>query len=204
MNSTCIKNVKRSFWKHWEISWRSARNKTSLCRSKSAFYAKYIKWCRRVIDKNSFKLYPKNLEALKTILFSIAAKKNQFVNCCEWMAAYIPNSNKRFHSLNKSLEASYELAEKRKKSALKKLWLSKVSWGPRHELSFKDLQEALKNAVNISFPKDGMATCVLNDASKILWAGLVTQIDSNELGKEPSERDHQSYLFSVEIFQKRN
>lgn len=73
--------------------------------------------------------------------------------------------------------------------------LSKVSWGAVHENAFKDLQEALKNAVKLAFPKEGKAICVFTDASDKFWAGIVSQVDPEQLSMDTSKQKHEPLAF---------
>lgn len=163
---------------------------------KCSFYSNSVKWCGRIIDKDGYRLDPRNVDALRNMKFPITADELcQFVHCCRWMATAIPDFNKRCLPLNEALEAAYAITGKRKKSGLKNVSLSKVSWGPKHEAAFTDLQNALKRSVKLTFPKADKATCVFTDASDQFWAGVVTQIPPEQLGREPVQQEHQPLAF---------
>lgn len=70
-----------------------------------------------------------------------------------------------------------------------------VSWGAVHETAFKDFQNALKNEVKLAFPKEGKAKCVFTDASAKLWAGIVSQVEPDQLGKETAKQQHEPLAF---------
>lgn len=168
----------------------------TLSAKKCSFYSKSIKWCGRIIDSSGYQLDPKNVEALRTMEMPVSADELcQFVHCCRWMSAAIPDFQKRCEPLTEALEAAYSLTGKRKKSALKNVPLSRVSWGAVHEVAFQDLQNALKEAVKLAFPKEGKAVCVFTDASDKFWAGIVSQVDPKELRKETSEQRHEPLAF---------
>lgn len=163
---------------------------------KCVFYSKSVRWCGRIIEKDGYTLDPRNIEALRNMHFPVTADELcQFIHCCRWMAAAIPDFNKRCQPLNEALEKAYALTGKRKKSALKSISLSKVSWGPIHEAAFHELQDALKSSVKLTFPKAGKVTCVFTDASDAFWAGIVTQISPEELGKDPIQQGHLPLAF---------
>jgi RNase H-like domain found in reverse transcriptase len=54
-------------------------------------------------------------------------------------------------------------------------------WGPEEQAAVKDLQAAIMESMTLVFPDPDKRICVLTDASDRLYAGLVTQIDEEQL-----------------------
>jgi hypothetical protein len=68
-------------------------------------------------------------------------------------------------------------------------------WGPKEQASFKDLQAAIMDSMTLAFPDPDKRICILTDASDRLYAGLVTQIDEEQLDLSMEEKDHQPLAF---------
>jgi RNase H-like domain found in reverse transcriptase len=68
-------------------------------------------------------------------------------------------------------------------------------WGPEEQPAFKDLQAAIMESMTLEFPDPCKRICVLTDASDRFYAGLVTQIDEEQLDLPMEEQDHQALAF---------
>jgi hypothetical protein len=66
---------------------------------------------------------------------------------------------------------------------------------PEEQAAFKDLQAAIMDSMTLAFPDLGKRICVLTDASDRFYAGLVTQIDEEQLDLPMEEQDHQPLAF---------
>jgi RNase H-like domain found in reverse transcriptase len=64
-------------------------------------------------------------------------------------------------------------------------------WGPEELPAFKDLQAAIMKSMTLAFSDPGKRICVLTDASDRFYAGLVTQIDEEQLDLPMEEQVHQ-------------
>jgi RNase H-like domain found in reverse transcriptase len=62
-------------------------------------------------------------------------------------------------------------------------------WGPEEQAAFKDLQAAIMDSMTLAFPDPDKRICVLTDAFDPLYAGLVTQIDEEQLDLLMEEQD---------------
>jgi RNase H-like domain found in reverse transcriptase len=76
-------------------------------------------------------------------------------------------------------------------------------WGPEEQAAFKDLQAAIMNSMTLAFPDSDKRICVLTDASDGFYAGLVTQIDEEQLYLPMEEQDQQPIAFFVRRVQRR-
>jgi RNase H-like domain found in reverse transcriptase len=68
-------------------------------------------------------------------------------------------------------------------------------WGPDEQAAFKHLQAAIITSMTLAFPDPGKRICVLTHASDRFYAGLVTQIDEEQLDLPMEEQDHQPLAF---------
>jgi hypothetical protein len=68
-------------------------------------------------------------------------------------------------------------------------------WGPEEQVDFKDLQATIIESMTLAFPNPEKKICVLTDASDLFYAGLVTQIDEEQLDLEMEEQVHQPLAF---------
>jgi RNase H-like domain found in reverse transcriptase len=68
-------------------------------------------------------------------------------------------------------------------------------WGPEEQAAFKDLQAAVMDPMTLAFPDPDKKICVLTDASDSYYAGLVTQIDEEQLDLPMEEQDHLHLAF---------
>jgi RNase H-like domain found in reverse transcriptase len=67
-------------------------------------------------------------------------------------------------------------------------------------VAFKDLQAAIMDSMTLAFPGPDKRICVLTDASDRLHAGLVTQIDEDQLDLPMEEQDNQPLAFLSDEF----
>jgi hypothetical protein len=63
-------------------------------------------------------------------------------------------------------------------------------WGTEEQAAFKDLQAATMESMTLEFPDPDKRICVLTDASDRFYAGLVTQIDEEQLDLPMEEEGH--------------
>jgi hypothetical protein len=68
-------------------------------------------------------------------------------------------------------------------------------WGPEEQVTFKDLQAAIMESMTLAFPNPDKRICVLTNASDSFYAGLVTQIQEEQLDLSMAEQDHQPLAF---------
>lgn len=163
-----------------------------LSAKKCSFYTKKVKWCGRIIDSTGYHLDPRNIEAIRSMESPInAAELCQFIHCCRWMSTSIPDFHRRVQPLNELLEKAYKATRRSKKSALRKVLLSTLSWGTEHRAALISIQNSLKQAVKLAFPKDNHAICVYADASEDFWASIVTQTSEEQLSINVKEQKHE-------------
>jgi RNase H-like domain found in reverse transcriptase len=110
------------------------------------------------------------------------------------MRSAIPNYSKRVTPLLAALVKVFEGKSRRTKKAAAAVSLIYL-WGPEEQAAFKDLQAAIMKSMSLAFPDPGKWICVLTDASDRLYAGLVTQIDEEQLDLPMEEQDHQPLAF---------
>jgi len=163
---------------------------------KSVFYAKSIKWCGRIISGDGFQFDPMRIEALRDMDEpKTAAELGEFIYCCRWMSNSIPDFSVRIAPLNEVLEEAYGRSGKRTKRSVKNIALSTLPWGPTHVQVFTELQDTLRNAVKLSYPKPGMEICVYTDASDRFWSAVVTQTQPENLEIQLEDQKHQPLAF---------
>lgn len=172
------------------------RHNLRVSAKKTVLYTKRVKWCGRIIDSEGYQLDPRNMEAIQKMEAPInASELCQFVHCCRWMCNSIPNFHQKIQPLNEILEAAYKQAGRRKKSALKNIMLRQLSWGTEHKMALTNIQDSLRNAVKLAFPKDGHVLCVYTDASEEFWAAVITQTKEQQLNKKVGEQQHEPMAF---------
>ncbi len=149
---------------------------------KCNFFAKFFKWCGRIISGDGYSMDPSRLAGLKDMDSPRTADElAQFIYCCRWMSVCIPNFVHIVAPLHEILEEAYKKSGRRTKRSIKSIALSSLSWGAIHESSFKKLQDTLRNAVKLSYPKEGHELCLYTDASDKYWSAVVTQTTKNQL-----------------------
>lgn len=144
---------------------------------------------------------PSRVEALKQMsLPETADELCEFVHCCRWMAVAIPDFVRRVAPLVALLESAYTKAGRRTKRSIRGMPLRTLSWGTTHEAAFRDLQDNIRNAVQLSYPRDGKVICVFTDASQRYWSGVVTQTDPSQLALPVEKQAHEPLAFLGSAF----
>jgi hypothetical protein len=110
------------------------------------------------------------------------------------MRSAIQNYSKRVAPLQAALAKVFEGKIRRTKKAEAAASLLHF-WGPEQQAAFKDLQIAIMESMNLAFPDIYKRTCVSTDASDRFYAGLVIQIDEEQLYLPMEEQDHQPLAF---------
>jgi hypothetical protein len=118
----------------------------------------------------------------------------QYVATVNWMRSAILNYSKRLAHLQAALAKVFEGKSRRTKKAAAAVSLLH-RWGPEEQADFKDLQAAILKSMTLAFPDPDKRVCVLTDASNRFYAGLMTQIDEEQLDLPMEEQDHQSLAF---------
>ena len=81
-----------------------------------------------------------------------AGELSQNVHCCRWISRAIPNFASRVAPLTDTLEELLKISRKRNSNSVKSISLLSMAWGAAHEESFRNLQETLRKAVQLSYP----------------------------------------------------
>lgn len=76
----------------------------------------------------------------------------------------IPEFYKQAQALNDILEKACAHEGKWKKSALQHISLHKLSWGIEHNASLATIQDILRDAVKLAFPRGNHIRCVFAEA----------------------------------------
>jgi RNase H-like domain found in reverse transcriptase len=97
-------------------------------------------------------------------------------------------------SLQAALASVFESKGRRTKKAAAAVSLLHL-WGPEEQAAFKDLQAAIMDSMTLAFPDPDKSICVLTDGSDRFCAGLVTQVDEEQLDIPMDEQDHQPLAF---------
>lgn len=116
------------------------------------------------------------------------------------MALTIPDFTRRGAPLADILEKSYAKVGRRTKQCIRGIRLQSLSWGEVHENYFLQLQDSLRNAVQLSYPKVRRVICVYTDASQWFWSGVVTQTDADQLQKPIEKQQHEPLAFLGSAF----
>jgi Reverse transcriptase (RNA-dependent DNA polymerase) len=154
-----------------------------------------VRYCGRLITKDGVRFYPKNMEALQTMLMpQNGADLVQYVAAVNWMRSAIPNYSKRVAPRQAALAKLFEGKSRRTKQAAAAVSLLQL-WGRKEQAGFKDLQAAIMELLTLAFPDPGKRICVFPDASDRFYAGLMTQIDDEQLDLPMEEQDHQPLAF---------
>jgi RNase H-like domain found in reverse transcriptase len=110
------------------------------------------------------------------------------------MRSAIPNYSKRVATLQATLAKVFEGKSRSTKKAAAAVSLPHIR-GPEEQAAFKDLQAAIKQSMTLAFPDQDKTICVLTNASDRFYAGLVTQIDEEQMDLPMEEQDHQPLAF---------
>jgi hypothetical protein len=115
------------------------------------------------------------------------------------MQSAITNYSKRVAPLQAALAKVFEGKSRRTKNAAAAVSVLHL-WGPKEQAAFKDLQVAIMESMTMAFPDPEKRICVLEVASDRFYAGLVTQIDEEQLDLPMEEQDHQPLAFLLSEF----
>ena len=66
--------------------------------------------------------------------------------------------------------------------------------------AFKSLQDTIREAVQLSFPKKEKQICIYTDASDKFWSAVVTQIIPSDMQKPIEEQNHEPLAFLGSAF----
>jgi RNase H-like domain found in reverse transcriptase len=158
--------------------------------SKCVLFATTVRYCGRLITKDGVCFDPKNMEALQTMQEpQNGADLVQYVAAVKWMRSAIPNYSKRVAPLQ-----VFEGTSRRTKKVAAAVSLLHL-WRPEEQAVFKDLQASIMNSITVAFPDPDKRICVLTNASERFCAGLVTQMNEEQLDLLIEEQDHQPLAF---------
>jgi RNase H-like domain found in reverse transcriptase len=118
----------------------------------------------------------------------------QYVATVNWMRSAIPNYLKRVAPLQAALAKVFESKIRRTKKDEAAVLLIHL-WGSEEQSAFKDLQATIMESMPLAFPDPDKRICVLTNASDRFYAGLVTQIDEEQLDLPMEEQDHRPLAF---------
>jgi RNase H-like domain found in reverse transcriptase len=111
----------------------------------------------------------------------------QYVAAVNWIRSSIPNCSKRVAPLQAALLKVFEGKSRRTKKAAAAVSLLHL-WVPEE-------QAAVMESMTLAFPDPDKRIFVLTDASDRFYAGLVTQIDEEQLDLPMEEHDYQPLAF---------
>jgi hypothetical protein len=158
-------------------------------------FATTVRYCERSITKDGVRFDPKNKKALQTMQEpQNGADLVQYVAAVNWMRSAIPNFSKRVAPLVAALAKVFEGKIRRTKTAAAAVSLLHL-WGPDEQAAYKDLQAAITESMTLAFPYLDKRICVLTNASDRFYAGLMTQIDAEQLNLPMEEQGHQPLAF---------
>ena len=168
---------------------------------KSKLFEKELKWCGRIVSAAGFRLDPARLEGLKDVSMPDTAEElAQFIYCCRWMSIAIPDFTGRTAPLTAVLEQAYSQSGKRTNRSIRPIRLRSLSWGPDHVKAFLQLQDCLRNAVQLAHPDPEKVVCVYTDASERYWSGVVTQTTPEQLSLPVEQQGHEPLAFLGSAF----
>ena len=137
-------------------------------------------------------IWPIRLRGIKQMAIPInAVELWKFLHFCRWMASAIPYLQRIATPLHKILESAYQKTGRRTTRSIKNIQLSKLSWGKSHEHSVNNLQDSLREAVRLAYPKDGLTICIHTDASDSYWSAIVTQVRPEQIKLPKDQKYHQ-------------
>lgn len=97
--------------------------------------------------------------------------------CCTTSENFMPASIRSFAHWKKR-----KLAGKRWKWALKRIAFRDVSRGAAQHAALIDIQETLRSADKLSFPKKDLVICIFTDASEEFLSAVITQAHNIQSG----------------------
>jgi Reverse transcriptase (RNA-dependent DNA polymerase)/RNase H-like domain found in reverse transcriptase len=149
--------------------------------SKCVLFASTVRYYGRFSTKDGVQFDPKNMEALQTMHEpQNGADLVQYVAAVNWMRSVIPKYSKHETPLQAALAKMFEGKSRRTKKSAAAVSLLHL-WGPEEQAAFKDLQAAIMESSTLAFPDPDKRICVLTNASDRFYAGLMTQIDEEQL-----------------------
>jgi hypothetical protein len=158
-------------------------------------FASTVRYCGRLITKDGVRFDPKNMEALQTMQEpQNGANLVQYVASVNWMRSAIPNYSKRVAPLQAALAKVFEGKSRTTKKAAAAVSLLQL-WGQEEQADFKYLLAAIMESMTLAFSDPDKRICVLTNASDRFYAGLVTQIDEQQMNIPMEEQDHQPLAF---------
>ena len=131
-----------------------------------------------------------------------AGELSQFVHCCRWLSLAIPDFARRIAPLVDVLEEAHQRSGRRTKKSIQGMDFTSLSWGTIQSEAFQNLQDTLRNSVELSYPDPKKEICVFIDASERFWLAIVTQCEREELEKGAMEQKHEPLAFSGAAFKK--
>jgi hypothetical protein len=158
--------------------------------SKCMLFATTMRYCGSLITNDGVRFDPKNMEALQSMHRpQNGADLVQHVAAVNWMRSTIPNYSKRVAPPQAALTKVFVGKSRRTKKSAAAVSLLHLG-GPEEQTAFKDLQAAIRELMTLAFPDSDKRICVLTDASDRCFAGLVTQIDEEQVDLQMEEQDH--------------
>jgi RNase H-like domain found in reverse transcriptase len=163
--------------------------------SNCVLLATTVRYCGILVTKHGVGFDPKNMQSLQTTHEpQNGADLVQYVAAVNWMRSAIHKYSKRVAPLQAALAKVFEGKSRRTKKVEAAVSLLHL-WGPEEQAAFKDLQAAIMEPMTLAFPDSDKRICVLTDASDRFYAGLVAQIDEDQLDLPTEEQDHQPLAF---------
>ena len=193
------------FSRSLDLWFDAVRQAFTVCREHGLFlsarkcrlYSTRARWCGRLIDSLGVELDPARLSGLRDASRPrLAGELVQYVHCTQWMASAIPDYARSVAPLRALLERAYSKSGKRSKRSVQSLPLTgELAWGDAHQTAFDNIQAVLSNAIKLSHRDVSKQLCVYTDASALFWAGVVTQIPPEDMGKPPADQRHEPLGF---------
>jgi RNase H-like domain found in reverse transcriptase len=107
----------------------------------------------------------------------------QYVVALNWIRSAIPNYSNHV-ACRQAAIAKFEGESRRTKKAAAAVSLLHPC-GPEEQAAFKYLQAAIMDSMTLAFLDPDKRICILTDASDRFYAGLVTQMDEEQLDDQP-------------------
>ena len=101
-----------------------------------------------------------------------------------------------------TLEEPHKISGKRTSRSIKNISLLSLAWGGAYEEAFRNLQETLRKAVQLSYPDPKKEICVFTDGSERFCSVVVTQCSPEELDKLPPDQRQDPLAFLGSQFKK--
>jgi hypothetical protein len=161
---------------------------------KTNLFSDTVKWCGKVISKNTVKPDPDYIQGLVGINRPTnAAELQNFLSSANWIRRYIMD----FARLSKPLQDLLKVHTNEVGSLkAKKLRKCILDWNSTHEATFNQLKDAIGKACGLSMPKDDHTVCLFTDASSTSWGIVITQIDNKNFAVENvSDQEHEPLAF---------